>query len=138
MSFTDADLEGLDERRRLIVEPLLGRKRANTKLRFSRKEAREIRGVSESKEITDEAAGKVLAYRSDGKVWVDPDSVFDAMIRDVIASLPPSEPRARLRQAPTSAFQKKRPRSEAQLAALRERRERLHREKLEREAEAAS
>jgi hypothetical protein len=139
MSLTDADLEALDPRRRLIVERVVGQKRANTKLRFSRREARELRGVSESKQISDEAAGKVLAYRSDGRVWIDPGSLYDALIRDVIESLPPSGPRARVRKAPTSAFQKKKtPRSPAQLAALQAHREELRRQKEARETEPVS
>jgi hypothetical protein len=137
MSSPDPDLDTLDPRVRPIVERLVERKRANKLPRFSRRQACEIRGVSESKQIRDEKAGEVLAYVSDGKVYIDPDSIFDKMTRDAIASFPPGKPPAKIRRAPTSAFaRKKRPRTEAQLAALREHNDRLHREAKKAAAEA--
>jgi hypothetical protein len=101
----DPDLDTIaDPRAREIVRRLIERKHANKKPRFTRRESRELRGVSESKQIRDEQAGKVLAYTGDGKVQVDPDSVFDAMIADAIASFAvPNQPRVRVREVPTDA-----------------------------------
>jgi hypothetical protein len=99
----DPDLDTLDPRARPIVEGLVERKHANTYPVISRKECqRLLGGVSESKQIRLEKAGEILAYVSDGRVNIDADSVFDKLIRDAIASFPPGEPPAKVREVPTA------------------------------------
>ena len=132
----DPDLETLDPRARPIVERLVERKHANQQPRFSLKLSCAIQEISPSKHGRLEEAGELLVYRTDGKIWVDPDSAFDRMIREASAAFPPGEPPAKIREVPTAFRRKKRPRTEAQLAALREHNDRLHREAKKAAAEA--
>jgi hypothetical protein len=132
----DPDLDTLDPRARPIVKGLVERKHANKQPRFSLKQSCEIQEISPSKHGRLEEAGELLVYRTDGKIWVDPDSAFDRMIREAIAAFPPGEPPAKIREVPTAFRRKTRPRTEAQLAALREHNDRLHREAKKAAAEA--
>jgi hypothetical protein len=139
MSSPDPDLDNVaDPHRRLAAKRLIERKHADPRPRIGRPDACEFFGESESKIIRREQAAdtKLITYRTEGRVFYDTDSCYDALIADVLNS------RDRVRDVPTAFKPKRRrvpPRTRAQQAALREHNERLHRERLARqETETAS
>jgi hypothetical protein len=113
-----------DQRKRQAVESLQRRKRENPRPRFSLPEVCVLLNERPStvRRRARRPDTKLVAYRTEGKVFFDADSVYDEMIADIINA--PDK----IMKAPTGAFvtaKKKQPRSPAQLAALRAHRDEL-------------
>jgi hypothetical protein len=126
---------------RAALEQVRKRRAAETRIRVRRTTGEQMLGVGETTYIGYERSGEIEVVVDRGIVWTLTDSIYDKMERDIVASYADGDmPKAIVpgKHLITKKAKSKRPRSEAQRAALARENERRAEAKRAREAEAVS
>jgi hypothetical protein len=108
----------LSERARPLVEALLRLKAAESRLHVSRTECMKIDPHGLSKQIMLENAGEYNVFIDGGQKRIFTDSIYDRMIRAVIATYPIGAAPRKAREVSTKFKKKARKRTAAELAGL--------------------
>jgi hypothetical protein len=118
MPSPEIDLDALSAIARPMVEELLRRKAEDPRLSVTRQECMRIDPHWQSKQILLEQEGEYQVFNEGGMKRILTGSIYDRMIRNVIASYPADAPPVKITQ-PKARFRKKaRARTEAELRGL--------------------
>jgi hypothetical protein len=115
---SEIDLDQLNERAQPIVKALLELKAADPRLSVSRQDCMRIDPHGLTKQLELEASGEYDVFIDGGQKRILVASIYDRMIKAVVASYPVGAAPAKVREAKTKFRKKARPRTEAELAGL--------------------
>jgi hypothetical protein len=120
MPSLEIDLAALSPIARPMVEELLRQKASDPRLSVTRQECMRIDPHGQSKQIQLEQAAEYQVFNEGGVKRILTGSIYDRMIRNIIATYPADAPPAKVRES-KSAFRKKpRRRTPAELRGLAE------------------